>query len=66
MVLQLQVPSMVCDGCANTVTQAIHAVDNTANVAVDLTSKSVSVDTNATDGTAIVAAIIATGHTVES
>jgi copper chaperone len=64
MALELQVASIVCDGCVNTVTQAIQSVDNAASVAVDLASKIVSVSDNTADRETIIAAIAATGHTV--
>ena len=65
MTMQLKVPSMVCDACAKSVTQAIHTVDNNANVNVDLTTKLVSVDGNATEED-LRAAIAKAGHTTES
>jgi copper chaperone len=64
MALELQVASIVCEGCVNTVTQAIQSVDNAASVAVDLASKIVSVSDNTADRETIIAAIAATGHTV--
>jgi copper chaperone len=66
MTLQLQVPSMVCDGCANTVTQAIHSVDSAAVATVDLTSKMITVVAHTATPETITAAILSTGHTVNS
>ncbi len=63
MTLQLQVPSMVCSGCSDTVTKAIKNLDANATVAVDLDSKTVSVESTASTD-ALKQAIEAIGHTV--
>lgn len=63
MTLQLQVSSMVCSGCGDTVTKAIKNLDANATVAVDLEAKTVSVDSTAS-ADALKQAIVATGHTV--
>ena len=63
MTLQLQVSSMVCSGCGDTVTKAIKNLDANATVAVDLDSKTVSVESTAS-ADALKQAIAATGHTV--
>jgi len=65
MTIQLKVPSMVCDACANSVTKAIHNVDGNADVNVDLNTKLVSVEGNASEED-IRAAIAKAGHTTES
>lgn len=41
---QLQVEEMSCGHCVSTVTQAVQALDPGARVAVDLATKTVSVD----------------------
>ncbi len=64
MSLQLKVPSMMCEGCVETVTQAIEAKDSTATVNVDLDSKLVTVETQLSSES-IQQAITAAGHTVE-
>ena len=64
MALELKVPSMVCDGCADTVTKAIKTIDSDAGVNVDLETKAVSVESQASEES-IKQAIVATGHTVE-
>ncbi len=63
MTLQLSVPSMMCDGCASTVKTAITALDPAATVQVNLTTKLVSIETQAAEA-AVKAAIVAAGHEV--
>lgn len=62
--LELKVPSMVCDGCVETVTKAIKTHEPNAKVDIDLDSKKVSVDTKASEES-IKQVITAAGHTVE-
>ncbi|WP_017715319.1 heavy-metal-associated domain-containing protein [Kamptonema formosum] len=64
MALELKVPSMVCQGCVDTVTKAIKTVDSDAGVNVDLDQKTVSVESQVSEES-IKQAIVATGHTVE-
>lgn len=64
MTLQLKVPSMVCSGCVETVTKAIKTVDANANVTIDLPSKTVTLESQASEAS-LKQAIINTGHTVE-
>ncbi len=64
MAIQLNVPSIVCDSCANVVTKAIHKVDAAANVSVDVATKQVAVDTQASES-ALREAIAAAGHKVD-
>ncbi len=64
MALQLKVPSMVCEGCVETVTKAIQTVDSDASVTVDLPSKTVTLESQASESS-FKQAIVATGHTVE-
>ncbi|MDN7674261.1 heavy-metal-associated domain-containing protein [Burkholderia oklahomensis] len=54
--MKLEVKDMSCGGCANAITQAITAVDPSATVSVDVTSKVVEV--GSTLGAERVAAII--------
>jgi copper chaperone len=63
MTLQLTVSSMVCDGCVETVTKAVKAIDPAATVQVNLETKSVTIDTQVSE-TSVKDAITATGHTV--
>lgn len=64
MSLEMKVTSMVCEGCVTTVTNTIKNLDNTATVTIDLPTKVVKVETQATD-TAVKEAIVAAGHDVE-
>jgi copper chaperone len=66
MALQIHVPTMVCDGCTDTVTTAIHSIDTTAVVTVDLGTKIVTIVTSTSTPEALSEAIAATGHTVSS
>ncbi|NJL45649.1 MAG: heavy-metal-associated domain-containing protein [Leptolyngbyaceae cyanobacterium SM2_3_12] len=63
MALQLKVPSIVCDGCAETISKAITALDADAKVDVNVEGKTVSVETSAAES-AVRAAIVEKGHTV--
>jgi len=61
--LSFNVPSMVCDGCAKAITEEILTHESDAKVNVDVTAKTVSVDTGASEES-IKQMIIALGHTV--
>ncbi len=62
--LNFTVPDMACSACAETITQAIQALDTTAIVAADPASKAVAVTTTATTER-ISAAITQAGYTVQ-
>lgn len=62
--MQLKVPSIACEVCAETITKAIKNSEPNAKVSVDVDSKIVSVDTNESEDT-IKQVIIEAGHTVE-
>ncbi|MDJ0590383.1 MAG: heavy-metal-associated domain-containing protein [Pleurocapsa sp. MO_226.B13] len=64
MTIELKVPSMVCDGCVSTVKDAILTHEPKAKVEIDLNTKQVSVDTEASEAS-IKQVITAAGHTVE-
>lgn len=64
MTINLKVPSMVCDGCVDTVKEAIATHEPQAKVEIDLASKQVTVDTDASESS-IKQIITAAGHTVE-
>ncbi|MDJ0571168.1 MAG: heavy-metal-associated domain-containing protein [Pleurocapsa sp. MO_192.B19] len=64
MTINLQVPSMVCDGCVTVVKEAITTHEPEAKVQINLDTKQVSVETNASEAS-IKQAIVAAGHTVE-
>ena len=61
MTIQLQVPALACDACAQTITQAILAVDSMALVKADSKTKQVTVETQASL-TSVREAIAAAGY----
>jgi copper chaperone len=61
--LSFNVPSIVCDGCAKAITDEILTHESDAKVNVDVTAKTVSVDTAASEES-IKQMITALGHTV--
>lgn len=63
-VINLKVPTIVCDGCAKAITEEILTHESGAKVDVDLEAKTVSVDTGASEES-IKQMITALGHTVE-
>ncbi|NMG06195.1 heavy-metal-associated domain-containing protein [Brasilonema sp. UFV-L1] len=63
MTLQLQIPDMACSACAETITQAVQAIDANAIVQADTKTKIVSVKTNASER-AIQEAITQAGYTL--
>ena len=63
MTLQLTVPNMACSACADTITQAIQAIDATAIVEADPKTKLVNVETQAAEAE-IKQAVTAAGYTV--
>ena len=64
MTIELTVPSMVCEVCAGTITKAINTHEPKAKVNIDLDSKKVTVDTNASEES-IKQIITSAGHTVD-
>ncbi|MDJ0634508.1 MAG: heavy-metal-associated domain-containing protein [Xenococcaceae cyanobacterium MO_188.B29] len=62
--IELKVPSMVCDGCVETITKAIKTHEPDAEVNIELDSKKVTVDTQASVES-IKQIITAVGHEVE-
>ena len=64
MTINLKVPSMVCGGCVDAVTEAIKTHEPKANVDINLDTKQVEVDTEASEES-IRQIITAAGHTVE-
>ncbi|MEL6502532.1 MAG: heavy-metal-associated domain-containing protein [Cyanobacteria bacterium J06635_13] len=64
MTINLKVPSIVCDGCVDTVKDAIATHEPQAKVEIDLESKQVTVETEASESS-IKQIIMAAGHTVE-
>lgn len=63
MTLQLTVPDMACSACVNTITQAVTAIDPSAQIAADPKTKQVNIETQAAE-TAIKEAIVAAGYTI--
>ena len=63
-VVQLKVPSIACDVCAKTITEGILQQEPDSKVAVDVTSKTVRVETEASEES-IRQIITTVGHTVE-
>jgi len=64
MTINFKVPSMVCDGCVDTVKEAIATHEPEAKVNINLDTKQVAVDTKASEDS-IRQIITAAGHTVE-
>lgn len=64
MTITLKVPSIACGGCADTITKAIAGEKPEAKVSVDVDSKMVTVETDASTDT-IKTIITEAGHTVE-
>ena len=63
MVLEIKVPSMVCQSCAETITKAIQQEESNAKVEVNLDSKIVKLETQASEES-IKQIITEVGHTV--
>ncbi|NJR48894.1 MAG: heavy-metal-associated domain-containing protein [Leptolyngbyaceae cyanobacterium CSU_1_3] len=65
MLLEFTVPNMACSNCANTITNAVQAIDPSAKIVADLKTKLVSIDTQQPKAT-IRDAIVGAGYTVDS
>jgi copper chaperone len=63
MTLQLTVPNMACSACADTITQAIIALDPSAKVEANAQTKLVNIDSQV-DPDLIKQAIATAGYTV--
>ncbi len=61
--LTLTVPSIVCEGCADVITKNILNHDAEAKVDVDITAKTVRIETETSEAS-IKEAITSIGHTV--
>ena len=64
MSIEIKVPTIACEGCAETIIQAIESQQSEAKVAVDVANKIVTVDTSVTEAE-IKSIIVAAGHTPE-
>ncbi|MEO0948249.1 MAG: heavy-metal-associated domain-containing protein [Cyanobacteria bacterium J06641_5] len=62
-VIELQVPSIMCDGCVSAITAGIHKQDPNAKVSADVETKHLKVET-AVDAAHIRQAILDAGHEV--
>jgi len=62
--ITFKVPSIACDGCAKTITEGILSKEPEAQVEVDVTTKVISVNTEASEE-AIKQMVTSVGHTVE-
>lgn len=63
-VMKLNVPSIVCEGCVDTITREIKTHEPKAKVDVDIEGKTVTVDTEASEES-IKQMIEAVNHTVK-
>jgi copper chaperone len=59
---KIHVPDMACGHCSHAITEALKALDPTADVQVNLDTKMVTVDTRAAEA-AVRAAIAEAGYT---
>jgi copper chaperone len=64
MALKLKVPSMKCEECADSITQAVKVVDDQAKVDVDLDNKTVTLESEASEES-FKQAIVAAGYPIE-
>ena len=64
MSMTLNVPSIKCDGCAETITKEIKVHDSNATVNVDVEKKTVNVDSDSLSESSVKQAITAVGHEV--
>lgn len=64
MSLILKVPSIKCDGCATAISEEIKVQDPDAMVKVDVTEKTVEVESNSLSESSIKQAITVIGHKV--
>lgn len=65
MALKLKVSDMKCDKCATKIRESIQVMEPNAKIGVDLDSKTVTVDSGASDES-IKQAIVAAGYQIES
>lgn len=63
--LSVTVPDMACGACVSTITQAVQAVDPSAEVKTDLGSKAVDITASVT-AEALTEAIQQAGYTVQA
>ncbi|OUC14927.1 MAG: hypothetical protein B0A82_09725 [Alkalinema sp. CACIAM 70d] len=63
MLIQLTIPDMMCSACANTISQAVTALDPNAKVEADPATKLVKIESQTSEGD-IRSAIVAAGYTL--
>ncbi|WGV26981.1 heavy-metal-associated domain-containing protein [Halotia branconii] len=64
MSLKMKVPDITCDDCAKKITDSIHTMEPDAKVDVDVNSKTVTVDSKASEES-IKQVIVAAGYKIE-
>ncbi len=64
MSLKMKVPDITCDACAKNITDSIHTMEPDAQVDVDVNSKTVTVDSAASEES-IKQVIVAAGYKIE-
>lgn len=64
MALKLKVPDIVCDGCAEKITESIHVMEPDAQVDVNVQDKTVTVESAASEES-IKQVIVASGYNIE-
>lgn len=64
MSMTLSVPSIKCEGCAETIAKEIKVHDSSADIKVDVAGKTVEVTSNTLSETSVKQAIAAAGHEV--
>lgn len=62
--LAIKVPNMACSACAETITKAVQALDNTASVQADPKTKDVQISSSTASADEIKQAIEAAGYTI--
>jgi copper chaperone len=63
--IELKIPSMACSACAETITKAVKALDDSATIQADLTTKLVSITSTQAEPD-IKSAIAAAGYAVDA
>jgi copper chaperone len=63
MTLKFTVPDLACSVCVGTVTKAIQAIDTTAQIKADPTTKQVEIATHVSEA-AVKQAIVEAGYTI--
>lgn len=66
MSYQVKVPSMVCDGCVDTLVKVITRLDPDATVTSDLATKTLTIESAQVNRAAVKVAIAEAGHTPEA